>query len=191
MVANPSFNFLSPEEYLEWEATQELRYEYIDGEVFAMTGGTKSHNRIAFNLAIALDNHLAQKDCEVYIADVKVKVDETHYHYPDGVVSCDERDLASNNLIQHPCLIIEVLSPSTEAIDRGKKFTHYRQLETLQEYVLVDSQKIGIDLFRCNEQGLWVLHPLAAEDTLVLESVGLSFPLETIYRQVRLETQAE
>jgi Uma2 family endonuclease len=191
MVANPSFSFLSPEEYLEWEATQELRYEYIDGEVFAMTGGTKPHNRIAFNLATALDNHLAPKDCEVYIADVKVKVDDTHYHYPDGVVSCDERDLASNSLIQYPCLIIEVLSPSTEAFDRGKKFTHYRQLETLQEYVIVESQKVGIDLFRRNEQGLWVLHPLEVGDTLILESVGLSLPLETIYRQVRFETKEQ
>ena len=189
MVANPSFNFMSPEEYLEWEATQELRYEYIDGEVYAMTGGTKPHNRIALNLATALDSHLAEKDCEVYIADVKVQVDYTHYHYPDGVVSCDERDLESNLLIQYPCLIIEVLSPSTEAFDRGEKFTHYRQMGTLQEYVLIESNKIGIDLFRRNEQGLWVLHPLKAGNTLILESVGLSLPIEEAYRQVRFEKE--
>jgi Uma2 family endonuclease len=147
---------MNPQEYLEWELTQPMRYEYIEGEVFAMTGGTKPHNRIALNLATALDSHLMERGCEVYIADVKVQVSPVGpYHYPDLVVTCDHRDSESNQFVQYPCLIVEVLSPSTEAFDRGGKFTHYRKLKTLQEYVLIQSEQVGVECFRRNEQGLW------------------------------------
>jgi len=189
MVANPQLRWMSPQEYLEWEPLQQLRHEYIDGEVFAMTGGTKPHNRIAFNLATALDSHVAQSGCEVYIADVKVQVaTASTYSYPDVVVTCDPRDRESNSIVQYPCLIVEVLSPSTEAYDRGGKFAKYRQLKTLQEYVLIDSEQIGVDCFRRNEQGFWVLYPYTAEDTITLESVGLTLPVTALYRQVRFDT---
>ncbi len=188
MVANPQFEYMSPQEYLEWEKTQELRYEYIDGEVFAMTGGTKPHNRIAINLGTELDNFLAEKSCEFYISDVKVQVSEAGpYHYPDVVVTCDERDKERIDMIRHPCLIVEVLSPSTEAFDRGKKFTRYRQSNTLQEYVLIESDEIAVECFRKNDQGLWVLHTYGEGDTLNLESVGISIPVEKLYRRVRFD----
>jgi Uma2 family endonuclease len=188
MVANPQFEYMSPQEYLEWEKTQELRYEYIDGEVFAMTGGTKPHNRIAINLGTELDNFLAEKGCEFYISDVKVQVSEAGpYHYPDVVVTCDERDKERIDMIRHPCLIVEVLSPSTEAFDRGKKFTRYRQSNTLQEYVLIESNEIAVECFRKNDQGLWVLHTYGEGDTLNLESVGISIPVEKLYRRVRFD----
>ncbi len=188
MIANPEFQYMTPQEYLEWEATQELRYEYIDGEVFAMTGGTKPHNRIALNLATSLDGFLTEKGCDIYIADVKVQIaDLNSYHYPDIVVTCDARDKESNEWVEYPCLIVEVLSPSTEAFDRGKKFTRYRQLSTLKEYVLIQSTEMSVDCFRLNEQGLWVYYPYTAKDTLALESVGFSIPVESLYRQVNLE----
>ncbi len=188
MVANPQFQYMSPQEYLEWEKTQELRYEYIDGEVFAMTGGTKPHNRIAGNFYNKLDDFLAGKDCEVYISDVKVKVSESGpYHYPDVVVTCDDRDRESIDMVRYPCLIVEVLSPSTAAFDRGKKFTRYRQSSTLQEYVLIESDEIAVECFRRNDQGLWVLHTYGEGDTLILESVGISIPVEKLYRQVRFD----
>ncbi|MFH7030051.1 MAG: Uma2 family endonuclease [Heteroscytonema crispum UTEX LB 1556] len=190
MVANPQFKPMTPQEYLEWEPTQEIRYEYIDGEVFAMTGGTKPHNRIAGNLYTALDSHLAEKGCEVYIADVKVQASTAGlYHYPDLVVTCDSRDRNSNQFVQYPCLIVEVLSPSTEAYDRGGKFTKYRRLTTLQEYVLIQSEQIGVECFRRNEQGFWVLYPYEAGEILTLESVGLSLPIEALYRQVRFDSE--
>jgi Uma2 family endonuclease len=189
MVANPQFQHMSPKEYLEWEATQELRYEYIDGEVVAMTGGTKPHNRIAGNLYTALDGFLGG-GCDVYIADVKVQISPSGpYHYPDVVVTCDSRDRESKDLVEYPCLIVEVLSPSTAAFDRGKKFTRYRQLTTLTEYVLIESEEIGVECFRRNEEGLWVLHPYGAGETLMLESVGFSIPVETLYRQVRFDAK--
>lgn len=108
------------------------------------------------------------------------------YYYPDVVVTYDPRDRESNSIVQHPCLIVEVLSPSTEGYDRGGKFARYRQLETLQEYVLIDSEQIGVDCFRRNEQALWVLYPYTAEDTITLASVGLSLPVTALYRQVHL-----
>jgi Uma2 family endonuclease len=188
MVANPQFQYMSPQEYLKWEKTQELRYEYIDGEVFAMTGGTIPHNRIAGNLYIILDNFLEDKDCNVYISDVKAQVTPSGpYHYPDVMVSCDEEDKDAIDMIRHPCLIVEVLSPSTEAFDRGKKFTRYRQSTTLQEYVLIESDEIAVECFRKNDEGLWVLHTYGEGDTLTLESVGISIPVEKLYRRVRFD----
>ncbi|PSO89517.1 MAG: hypothetical protein BRC46_15805 [Cyanobacteria bacterium QS_6_48_18] len=185
MIANPQLNWMSPQEYLEWEPTQEIRYEYIDGEIFAMTGGTKSHNRIALNLVTALDSYLLEKGCDIYIADVKVQVSlAASYHYPDVVVTCNSRDQDSSQFVQYPCLIVEVLSPSTEAYDRGGKFAQYRKLESLQEYVLIQSENIGVECFRRNQQGLWVLYPYEQGDTITLESVGFSLPVETLYRQV-------
>ncbi|MEM7553104.1 MAG: Uma2 family endonuclease [Cyanobacteria bacterium P01_A01_bin.84] len=190
MVANPQFQYMSPQEYLEWEKTQELRYEYIDGEVFAMTGGTIPHNRIACNFGTELDNFLAEKGCDFYISDVKVQVSEAGpYHYPDVVVTCDDRDKQAIDMIRHPCLVVEVLSPSTEAFDRGKKFTRYRQSNTLKEYVLIASDEIGVECFRRNDEGLWVLHTYGEGDTLNLESVGISIPVEKLYRRVRFEVE--
>ncbi len=188
MVANFKSPAMTPQDYLEWEKSKELRYEYIDGEVFAMTGGTKPHNRIALNLATALNSFLAEKDCDIYIADVKVQISPSGpYHYPDVMVTCDARDKESNDLVQYPCLIVEVLSPSTEAMDRGKKFTRYRQLTTLKEYVLIQSDEIRVECFRRNEEGLWVLRSYEAEDTLNLTSIGFSLTVKELYRKVKFD----
>ena len=192
MIANPQTQYMSPQEFLEWEQQQELRYEYIDREILAMTGGTKPHNRIAGNLYTAIESFFAEteKNCEIFIADVKVQISsQGPYHYPDVVVTCDARDTESIDLIQYPCLIVEVLSPSTEAFDRGKKFINYRKLETLKEYVLIQSDEIGIECFRLNQQGLWVLYSYTAGNMLNLESVGLTIPVEKLYRQVNFESE--
>ncbi|MEH2049504.1 Uma2 family endonuclease [Nostoc sp.] len=157
MVALPDNILMSAEEYLVWEPTQEERYEYWDGEVVMMSGATRNHNRISGNFFKLLDDALAERSCEVYIVDVKVQVEPRQkYFYPDVVVTCDERD-TDPQLVQFPCLIIEVLSPSTEAADRGKKFAKYRQSPTLQEYVLVQVAQPSVEVFRRNEQGKWVL----------------------------------
>ncbi|MGB3653781.1 MAG: Uma2 family endonuclease [Rivularia sp. (in: cyanobacteria)] len=187
MVANPQFQYMSPQEYLEWEKTQELRYEYIDGEVFVRMGKTIIHNRICLNFYIELNDFLIDKGCEIYLCDVKLKVTSKSYHYPDVVVTCDDRDRESIDMVRYPCLIVEVLSPSTAAFDRGKKFTRYRQSSTLQEYVLIESDEIAVECFRRNDQGLWVLHTYGEGDTLILESVGISIPVEKLYRRVRFD----
>ncbi len=188
MIANPEFQYMTPQEYLEWEATQELRYEYIDGEVVAMTGGTKPHNRITLNLVTSLDEFLTEKGCDIYMADVKVHIASLNsYHYPDIVVTCDSRDKESQEWVEYPCLIVEVLSPSTEAFDRGKKFNRYSQLSTFKEYVLIQSTEISVNCFRRNEQGLWVYYHYTAKDILTLESLEFSIPVEDLYRQVTFD----
>ncbi|ABA19997.1 Protein of unknown function DUF820 [Trichormus variabilis ATCC 29413] len=190
MVALPDSIFMSAEEYLIWESTQELRYEYWDGEVVAMTGGTRNHNRVSLNFSILLDDALADRSCEVYIVDVKVQVEPGRkYFYPDVVVTCDERD-NDPQWVQFPSLIIEVLSPSTEAADRGKKFAAYRQSPTLQEYVLVQVTQPGVEVFRRNEQGKWVLSEYNLGEKLLLESVNVEIVIADLYRQVEFVAQA-
>ncbi|MFN6463072.1 MAG: Uma2 family endonuclease [Nostoc sp. DedVER02] len=189
MVALPDNILMSAEEYLIWEPTQEERYEYWDGEVVMMSGATRNHNRISANFFKLLDDSLADRSCEVYIVDVKVQVEPGQkYFYPDVVVTCDERD-TNPQLIQFPCLIIEVLSPSTEAADRGKKFAKYRQSPTLQEYVLVQVAQPGVEVFRRNEQGKWVLSEYNLGDILRLESVDVEIAIAPLYRQVQFETE--
>ncbi|BAY18069.1 hypothetical protein NIES2109_06670 [Nostoc sp. HK-01] len=190
MVALPDRILISAEEYLIWEPTQEQRYEYWDGEVVAMSGGTRNHNRVSLNFSKLLDDALADCSCEVYIVDVKVQVEPGQkYFYPDVVVTCDDRD-DDPQLVQFPCLIIEVLSPSTEAVDRGKKFAKYRQSPTLQEYVLVQVAQSGVEVFRRNEQGKWVLSDYNLGDRLLLESINVEIAIADLYRQVEFEAEA-
>ncbi len=189
MVALPDYISMSAEEYLLWEPTQEQRYEYWDGEVVAMSGGTRNHNRVSLNFSKLLDDALAERSCEVYIVDVKVQVEPGQkYFYPDVVVTCDQRD-RDPQLIQFPCLIIEVLSPSTEAADRGKKFAKYRQSPTLEEYVLVQVAPPLVEVFRRNQQGQWVLSEYNLNDRLRLESVDVEIAIAHLYRQVQFEPE--
>ncbi|MEO9127917.1 MAG: Uma2 family endonuclease, partial [Microcoleus sp.] len=149
----------------------------------AMSGGTRNHNRICVNFFKLLDDRL-NLPYEIYILAVKVQVEPGRkYFYPDVVVTCDDRD-KDPQLVQFPSLIIEVLSPSTEALDRGAKFAKYRQFSTLQEYVLVLEQP-RVEMFRRNEEGLWVLSEYGLGDTLRLESVDLEIAIGDLYRQVQ------
>ncbi len=185
MIANPTNLYLSPEEYLEWEEKQPIRHEYINGEPYAMTGGTIFHNDITINLTAALKSHLRGRGCKVQMTDVKLGMSEKgNFFYPDIMVTCDERDRKERLIIYHPCLIIEVLSPSTEAFDRGEKFKFYPQIDTLQEYVLIDSQKISIEVFRLNDQGRWELHPYQETEEITFSSIQFSCPLSLIYEDI-------
>ncbi len=188
MVALSDRVVMTAEEYLAWEPTQEGRYEYWDGEVIAMSGGTRNHNRVSGNFFRLLADALVDRPCEVYIVDIKVQVEpEQKYFYPDVVVTCDQRD-NDPQLVKFPCLIVEVLSPSTEALDRGAKFAKYRQFSTLQEYVLVQVEQPAVEVFRRNEKGQWVLSEYALDDRLRLESVGAEIAIADLYRQVSFES---
>lgn len=193
MIAQLKPQLMSPQEYLEWEEQQPIKYEYINGEVLAMTGGTLSHNSIAINLTSALKNHLRGKGCKVFMADAKLGVSQNGpFHYPDVMVSCDMRDQRSRQIIYYPTLIIEVLSPGTEAFDRGKKFRNYRQIETLKEYVLIESERINVESYRVNERGKWELTAYAADTTIAdstdleinFSSVNFSCPISLLYEDV-------
>ncbi|MGP1382592.1 MAG: Uma2 family endonuclease [Thainema sp.] len=192
MIANPQSNYMSPQDYLDWEATQEIKHAYVDGDVFAMTGGTVAHNLIAGNLFALLKAHLRGKGCRVFIADVKVEVSETGpYHYPDVMVSCDPRDNNAVKLIRYPCLIVEVLSPSTANYDRGDKFMHYRQIPTVQEYVLIDAHQISVDRYRRLAPDHWDLQTYSADSVLDLTSVDWQESIALLYEDVQFDLAEE
>ena len=175
----------TPEEYFAWEEQQLERHEYIGGEVYAMTGGSVNHSQIAVNLISFLNNHLRGSGCRTLNSDCRVNIVESDdYTYPDVSVTCDDRDRTTTQYITYPCLVIEVLSKSTEAYDRGGKFRMYRQNPILQDYVLVSSEKIEIDLYRKIENGSWEIINYQAGDTIQLKSVNLTFPIEQIYEDI-------
>ncbi|KST65224.1 Uma2 family endonuclease [Mastigocoleus testarum] len=198
MIASASLPFMSPQEYLEWEEQQLTKYEYVNGEVFAMTGGTLAHNSIALNLASALKNYLRGKGCKVFMADAKLGISEIGpYHYPDVMVTCDRRDQSARKIVQFPCLIVEVLSPGTEAYDRGSKFAHYRRIETLKEYILIDAEKMSVECYRINERGKWELTPYIIDETtsevkdieVEFDSVNFRCQLSLIYEDVIFKSE--
>lgn len=192
MIAIPDPKYMTPEQYLEWEEQQEIKHEYLDGEVYAMTGGTLPHNDIAGNLFTLLKAHVKGRGCKIQIADGKVKVSEAgSFFYPDVVVSCDERDKTAMKHLQYPCVIAEVLSPSTERFDRGKKFRSYRRLSSLKEYVLLSAEQKIVEVFRLNDKGLWELQTYGEEDELQLTSINFSCAIALLYEDVILEPESD
>jgi Uma2 family endonuclease len=187
MVADVNLPRFTPQEYFAWEDQQPQRYEYFDGEVYAMAGGTLTHGRIGLNIATVLRSYVRNTDCTTFNSDCKLGISETGpFTYPDVSVSCDDRDRTAPQFIQFPCLIIEVLSPSTEAYDRGGKFKLYRQLDSLQEYVLVGSETKMVEVFRRNPSGSWEFMAYEESDTVTLESIGLTVAVEAFYEDVVL-----
>lgn len=188
MVANPSYSYISPEDYLQGEETSPVKHEYRQGEVYAMAGASNTHVIITLNIASMLRNHLRGSGCQAYISDTKAHIESINtYYYPDVMVSCDQRDKTFNNFLRYPCLIIEVLSPSTEGFDRGDKFADYRNLESLQEYVLVSQTRINVEIFRRNPEGQWVLYPYGKDDQIYLSSVDFRCAVTDVYEDVTFE----
>ncbi|WP_373530037.1 Uma2 family endonuclease [Nostoc sp.] len=179
---------LTPEEYFAWEATQLEKHEYINGEVYAMSGGSVNHGRIAIRFTAMFDSHLENTGCITVNSDVKVNIfGSNNYTYPDASVTCDDRDKTTTQYITYPCLIVEVLSASTEAYDRGGKFRMYRQNPALIDYLLVSSTSIEIDLYHKNDAGDWLIINYKAGDAIELKSINLNFPIEQVYRGLTLE----
>ena len=177
---------LTLEDYLAGEEASDVKHEYIAGEVFAMAGATEEHVTISLNMGTLLRAHVRGTPCRVYMADMKLQVatqTSANVFYPDVFVTCSSSDAGERKLKREPTLIIEVLSESTEAYDRGAKFAHYRQLETLREYVLIDSRSRSIEVFRRCDQG-WLLSPVASDAPLVLESLEFSCDQDAVYEDV-------
>ena len=169
-------------EFLAWDERETLRREFVRGEVFAMAGGEDRNNIVALNLAVALRQHLSGSRCRVFMADVKLRVEAADcYFYPDLMVTCSAADAASRLIKRDAVLVVEVLSPSTSAYDRGDKFADYRALPSLAEYLLVDVDKRRCDLYRKGADGLWVLHPTQGEQSLVLASLDLTVPAAALW----------
>jgi Uma2 family endonuclease len=189
VVTKDTFPRFTPEEYFQWEEGQQLRHEYIHGEVYAMSGGTINHSKIASNLNFILKSHLRGGACQVLNSDARVNIVETNdFVYPDVSVTCDDRDRNTTQYITYPCLVIEVLSPGTANYDRGDKFRMYRRNPMLRDYLLVDAEKIAIDLYRHNELGNWEIINYQPVDAIELRSINLSCLIEDIYEDIVFET---
>ena len=192
MIAQPQSQSMSVTDYLEWEPQQELRYEFVWGELQAMTGGTIPHNLIALNLYSAIRERVKKQGCRTFVNDVKVQVNEAGlYRYPDVIVSCDKRDRANLKLIQFPKLIVEVLSPGTEALDRGDKFAEYRSLSSLQEYVLISADKIGVECYRRRDGGFWLYQSYSEGDEIALESIEFKGAIALLYDDVEFAPSSQ
>jgi Uma2 family endonuclease len=176
---------ISPEEYLEDERRSAIKCEYVAGHIYAMVGTSVAHNLIAGNLYTALRSHLRGGPCRVFMADLKVYVEKAQaFYYPDVAVSCHAADTQpSTYCIENPTLIIEVLSPSTERIDREEKLHNYQMLERLQEYVLVTQERREVQIYRRSASS-WGLEVYATGDQVRLSSVGLELPIQSIYAEV-------
>ncbi len=186
-MINPTPRSISPEEYLAREAQAEYKSEYRDGQVYAMAGASLNHNQITFNVAHALADRFGKRPCRVFSNEVRLHVSKSNlYTYPDVLVVCGkiEFDPRQKDTITNPVALFEVWSDSTEAYDRGQKFSMYRQVPTLQDYVMVDQKQPYIEYFR-REGHFWVLETIEGmEDILTLRALDTRIPLSTIYDQV-------
>lgn len=180
--------YITPEDYLAAEEISPIRHEYRDGEVFAMTGGTLNHNAIIGNLLFALKSRLRGSGCRPFSEGVKTRVPSRNaFYYPDIAVSCNPSDRPSNELyINSPCLIIEVLSPSTARFDRTAKFADYRTIPTLMEYVLVATDRQQVQVFQRGDRDQWNLSTPPTPDTIRLASVDCEIVIADIYEDTNI-----
>jgi len=180
---------MSVEEYFELEENNpDTRYEYLDGYVYMMSGGSANHATISGNIYTLLKSFLRGGPCRVYNSDMKVRVSEKRYFHPDVTVTCDPRDRGNTDLIQSPRLVIEVLSPSTEARDRGRKLQCYLACPSIEEYLLVDTRSMRIEIYR-KEQKKWVYDAFEADDEVELTTLGVHFPVIDAYEDVIFEKE--
>jgi Uma2 family endonuclease len=176
---------ISVEEYLSGEQLSDVKHEYVGGYVYAMAGASRSHNRVAGNLFASLLAQLKGKPCQPFIGDMKVRLmiaQEDRFYYPDVVVGCDPRD-TDDYYLRFPRLVIEVLSESTERVDREEKFHNYQTIPSLEEYMLVAQDKWEVTLFRRANGWLGELYQ-GRETSIYLASVGCTISLEEIYAEV-------
>lgn len=172
---------LSLADFLAWENAQPEKHEFHRGEVFAMVGGRRTHGRTVMNLSRHLGNLLAGSPCQVFAETMKLQIAEDTILYPDVFVTCDKADLATDMIFRSPTLVIEVLSPSTQAYDRSQKFALYRRLTSLQEYVLVDPETRRIEAFRRTPDNQWLFVDMSAEPAVRLSSIEQSIPLADVF----------
>lgn len=187
MVSNPKA-FLTEEEYLAFERKSQNKHEYYDGEIFAMTGARRAHQQITSNLVMLLGSQLRSSDCSVYPTDLRVKIQPARqYVYPDIVVTCGEQQFLDNEFdtLLNPVVLIEVLSESTEAKDRGVKLQHYKDIESLQEYLLVSQRMVRIEHYVRQVDGSWrYTDMIGAGSNIELPSIGCGLKLAEVYEKV-------
>ncbi|MEM6428835.1 MAG: Uma2 family endonuclease [Deinococcota bacterium] len=167
-------------DYLEFEEHSQHKHEFVNGELFMMAGASERHNRIALNIAAVFLASSRTTGCRVFISDMKVKLEDDTVYYPDVMVVCDDSDDHAYYKTK-PCLIIEVLSDSTEAIDRGEKLHAYRRISSLQAYVLVNQHHERLEVFRLSDDGRWFLEDILDDQVLTLPCVNLGLSVDDVY----------
>ncbi len=179
--------YLTPEAYLAWERKSDTKHEYLRGEIIAMSGASRAHSLIVTNISGELYIQLKGGTCEVHTNDIRVRTSpEISYFYPDVLVVCGEPRFEDNifDTLLNPIVLIEVLSPSTQAYDRGEKFKHYQQLTSLQEYVLVSQDEVRVERYRRHGTEWQPTEFRSVEDVLSLTSIDCKLSLDDIYRRV-------
>lgn len=181
-------HFITPEEYLHREKNAEFRSEYFQGEMFAMAGASANHNLIVLNAGASLREQLKKKPCRVYPSDLRLRIEASGlYTYPDLSIVCGEPQLETNgcDVLLNPVVLVEVLSDSTEAYDRGKKFEHYRTIPSLQHYVMIAQDRHSIDCFSRTEDGTWVLTSCQSIDEKIkLDAIDCHLAASEVYEKV-------
>lgn len=180
--------FISIQDYLKAEEKSQIRHEYLGGQIFAMSGASEEHNRIAGNIYSRLLAHLRGSGCKTFMSDMKVKLAVAQssadlFYYPDVMVTCNPED-SEKYYKTRPCLIVEVLSPSTETLDRREKRLNYQSLASLQEYVLVSQTELKVEIYRKNQAGSWDLEILESSDVGQFKSVDFTIKITDIYDEV-------
>jgi Uma2 family endonuclease len=190
-VALHKHPFMSVEDYLTLDRnSQESRYEYYDGELRMLAGGSTYHAAIMMNLSGIFHRVLRGSPCRAYGSDMRLQLSKTRYVYPDITITCDKRDHMFSDMIHHPSVVIEVLSPGTEARDRGRKFTLYRECQTIQEYMMVDSRRVQIEVYSRNN-GKWTLTTYGPGEEVILESLDIKFSVDEVYEGLDFDQQAQ
>lgn len=175
-------------EYLALEAQSEVRHEFFEGEIFVMAGESIAHNLLALNISFALRQSLRGRGCRVLVEGVQLAVQENrHYTYPDVMVSCDPEDQRETRMLRHPVLLVEVLSPSTAAYDRALKFKKYKELPSLQHYLLISQHYWLVEWFRRGDNNEWSYTALTeTTDILTIPALNLTLTLEQVYEETGL-----
>lgn len=172
---------MSLDAFLAWENQQQERHEYYRGEVFAMVGARRIHGLVVLNLGAALKSALKGSPCRAFVESMKLQIADNAIFYPDVFVTCDPQDLRTDLIFRAPTVIVEVLSDSTQAFDRGLKFASYRRLPSLKEYLLVDPASRMVELYRRGDDGLFTLHDFTGTNTVTLAAIGCELPMTDIF----------
>jgi len=178
---------ISVEDYLAGEEISQIKHEFVDGEAYAMAGASQNHNRITGNFYNSLLTHLRDSSCEPFIENIKAQAAEDVFYYPDVLVTC-EGNFKNPYYCEEPILIIEVVSPSTAQIDRREKLRAYQQIPSVREYVIVEQEKISVEIHRRQPDGRWITYFFNHNDEeFNLESVDLTLSLAEVYRRVKFD----
>ncbi len=185
-MALPEYRWVSVEEYLAIDNASDVRFEYIQGQLRMPAGGSRNHSLIAHNLHGLLHDHLRGTPCAAYTSDMRVQVAKDLYYYPDVTVSCDENE--EDTALHSPRVVFEVLSPSTEAIDRSEKLEAYRELPSIEDYVLVSSERQAVEVHhRGRKRNCWITRIYVPGDTVNIESLNAEFLMDEIYERTRFK----